>query len=316
MLDDDVAVIPPQDRRPPDSGVLVGVDVGGTKTHIAVQVPGREREDVIVLSSAWRSGQLFADPQNLDRLAARISDTHPGLTPTRTVIGLHGLDTPAQQQLAAGRLAGLLAGEVFVLNDAQLLGPACGLGECLQLIVGTGAIAIGTDERGGVLTADGYGAVLADTGSAPALVRETVRAALDLADEQGPAAALTDPAVSRLCALYGADGPADLALAVSSEHPYEWGRHAPSVFLAIQEGSVLARQVLSAATDRLARNLAALHRRGAVGTVVVGAGGVLTGQPLMQQLLTQDLLRHAPVLRLRVLDVPPVNGALELAAAR
>jgi len=302
--------------REATSGPLVGVDVGGTKTHIAVQVPGHDRRDVILASAQWRTGQLFSDPANLDRLAACVRTALAGLAPTRTVLGMHGLDTPQQQRTATERLDTLLPGAVLALNDARLLGPACGLRECLQLIVGTGAIAIGTDARGDTLTADGYGALLADTGSAPALVREVVRAGLRLADEQGPAAALADPVLSRLCRIYATDQPADLALAVAEEDPYDWGRHAPVVFEACRAGSVLARDVLRQAADRLAGNLAAVSRRGAVGTVVVGAGGVLTGQPLLQDLLTEALQRLAPGLRLRILDVPPVDGALALAAAR
>ncbi|TDC85396.1 hypothetical protein E1193_02655 [Micromonospora sp. KC606] len=313
----EVATVPPtpRARRDPASLSLVGVDVGGTKTHLAVVGPDRRRHDVVVPSADWRRGPMFSDPANFDRLAALVGDVSPGHRHTRVVVGLHDLDTAEQRVIAATELTSRLPGTVRVVNDAELLGPAAGLEHCLQLIVGTGAIAIGTDDQGTAITADGYGALLADHGSAPALVRETVRRGLRMADEDGPDAATADPAVALLCAAYGARTPADLALAVSGEDVYSWGRHAELVFDALHRGSPVALAVVEEAADVLARNLAAVRRRGARGSVVVGAGGVLTAQPLLQTRVRGRLRVHAPDLTLRVLTAPPVDGALVLAAA-
>ncbi|HWS33550.1 MAG TPA: hypothetical protein VN408_12510, partial [Actinoplanes sp.] len=119
----------------------VGVDVGGTKTHIAVVADGTRR-DVLIPSADWRRGRLFEDPGNLARLAELITATVPG--PYRIAIGLHDLDTEEQRAVAVEDLTRRLPGSVRVVNDAELLGPAAGLDECLKLIVGTGAIALGT----------------------------------------------------------------------------------------------------------------------------------------------------------------------------
>ncbi|TDB80774.1 N-acetylglucosamine kinase [Micromonospora sp. KC721] len=312
----EVAATPPDPRARRDAAdhPLVGVDVGGTKTHVAVVGPDGERRDVVVPSADWRRGSLFSDPTNHDRLAALVREVAPEHRQPRVVVGLHGLDTAEQRAVATAELTARLPGSVRVVNDAELLGPAAGLEHCLQLIVGTGAIAIGTDDRGTVVTADGYGALLADDGSAPALVRDTVRRGLRLADEGGPDAATADPAMALLCAAYDVRTPAELALAVSEEGPYAWGRHAKLVFDALHQGSPVARAVVEEAADVLARNLAAVRRRGARGSDVVGAGGVLTAQPSLQTRIRQRLRVHAPELTLRVLTNPPVDGALVLAA--
>ncbi|SDS51492.1 hypothetical protein [Actinoplanes derwentensis] len=288
----------------------IGVDVGGTKTHIAVVEAGARR-DVLVPSADWRRGQLFDDPGNLTRLVELITATVPG--PYRIAVGLHGLDTDEQRANAVGELTRRLPGSVHVVNDAELLGPAAGLTECLKLIVGTGAIALGTTDDGTLLAADGHGSLLGDVGSGPALVRETVRAGLRLADTHSPEAALDDPAIALLCAAYGTPTPGELAVAVTADDPYHWGRHAPLVFDALHRGSRLAATVLDQAADALAGNLAALRRRGARGDVVVGAGGVLTAQGELQSRLTARLSVRAPGLTLRVLATPPVDGALVLA---
>ncbi|MEV6348696.1 hypothetical protein [Actinoplanes sp. NPDC051851] len=231
------------------------------------------------------------------------------------VVGLHALDTVEQREIAASALAAHLPWPVRVVNDAELLGPAVGLDHSLQLIVGTGAIAMGTGADGEVITADGYGILLADYGSAPALVREAVRRGLRLADDEGPAAAAADPVVALLYGAYRVDSPADLALAFSNDQPYDWGRHAPLIFDALHRGSPVANAVIDEAAGTLARNLAAVRRRGALGTVVVGAGGVLTAQPVLQDRLVEALTAHAPDLTLRLLTAPPVDGALALARA-
>ncbi|GLY02838.1 sugar kinase [Actinoplanes sp. NBRC 101535] len=287
---------------------MIGVDVGGTKTHLAVVAPDGTRHDTIVASASWRHGAMFADPQNLARLAALLTAAGPRTT---TVIGLHDLDTPAQQRIADAALGALVPGRLRVVNDAELLGPAAGLTTCLRLIVGTGAIALGTTADGGTLVADGHGALLADHGSAPALVREAVRAGLRLADAAGPDAALADPVVALLCAAYAVPAPADLAVEVSHDDPYAWGRHAPLIFQALESGSRIARTVVEEAAGVLAGNVAALRRRGALGDVVVGAGGVLTAQRVLQDLLAERL---EPGVTLRVLTEAPVEGALALAA--
>ena len=49
---------------------------------------------------------------------------------------------------------------------------------------------------------------------------------------------------------------------------------------------------------------------------VIAAGGVMTAQPVLADLLRTELLRRDGALRLHVLDEPPVVGALALALAR
>lgn len=311
-------IAPERVARPRTTGgvrtATVGVDVGGTKTHVVALGPDGGRADVVVPSADWRDGSLFSGADNFARLAALVARVVPAGAVARVAYGMHGVDTPAQQAAATAELVRHSPGPVLVVNDARLLGPAAGYTECLTLVVGTGAALLGTTADGTALSADGYGAVLADHGSAPALVRELVRAALRSADWGTPAATLADPAVRALCAAYAVTTLQDLALAVSLQPAISWGVHAPLLFEAAAHGSSLADGVLRDAADVLARNVAALRRRGALGDVVVAAGGVITQQPLLRELLVARLAEEAPDLRLEVLTAPPVDGALALAA--
>lgn len=298
----------------PDRVAHVGVDVGGTKTHVAVRGTDGTRFDTVLPSADWRRGMLFDDPGNLPRLAAAVDAVAPGCWHTAVVIGMHGLDTEAQCADAASVLRRSSRGRVEVVNDAALLGPAAGHDPCITLVVGTGAVARGVDAHGTVLTADGYNALLGDDGSAPALVREATRAAMRSADRHGPGAALADPMVAALCRAYGVGGVTDLALAVTTDDPYRWGRHAPLVFEALGHGSPLAHEVVAGAAATLAGNVAALKARGALGDVVVGAGAVLTGQASLRDAVLRHLDDLRPGLTLHLLQSPPVDGALALAA--
>ena len=71
--------------------VLLGVDVGGTKTHIAVITRQGERVDRVVPSNQWRHGSLFGDPANLDRLADLVESVGVLDERTQAVFGVHAL---------------------------------------------------------------------------------------------------------------------------------------------------------------------------------------------------------------------------------
>ena len=86
----------------PDAVRLLGVDVGGTKTHLASIDHGGRRRDVVRASSDWRRGHLFSDDQNLPRLGAWIASlSHLGQD-TQVVIGLRDCDSDAEIEQAAG----------------------------------------------------------------------------------------------------------------------------------------------------------------------------------------------------------------------
>lgn len=295
---------------------IVGVDVGGTKTHVAAVLADGKRRDSIVPSSSWRHGALFDDPANIDRLVGVIRAVAALGDDTSLVLGMHGCDNATQRSTALAAIGRLVPGRVQVINDAALLGPAAGTDACIQLIVGTGAILIGQTPDGRELSVEGYGWLLGDTGSAPGLVRDAMRSLVYRADRmmihEDP---LADPFARALAEIYGVDDITELALAFTVDAgATAWGAHAPALFDAAASGSPVALDTLRAAAATIADGVAALVRRGATGSLIVAAGGVIVNQPLLQDLLRSELVRVAPGLRLQVLTDPPVEGALALAA--
>jgi glucosamine kinase len=292
---------------------VVGVDVGGTKTHVRAIVGG-EVVDRIVPSELWRVGAIFDDARNFDRLARFVVDA-AGDAPAVTVVGAHGIDSTRQRRQATALLGERMPGAVEVVNDAVLLAPAMGLEAAVCVIAGTGSAAVGFDADGEPVTADGYGWLIADDASAPGISRRAAVALLRAIDRVGPAA-MADPLAARFLAAFDALDHVDLALrfqAAASEA--SWGGFAPHVFDAAAAGSAIAHEVIAASAAHLAEAVTAVRGRGARGTDVIAAGGVMTAQPLLADLLRVELSHRDAALRFHLLDEPPVAGALALAIA-
>lgn len=293
---------------------VVGIDVGGTKTHLLVEDPGGVRRELVIPSDRWRSGSLFSSPENLARLAQAVRAMGTVTARTSVGAGIHGIDTPDQVVAAGSALAAALGTrEVAVVNDAELLGYAAGPGPSIQMIVGTGSVVVGRDAAGERVSALGHGWLLNDFGSAPGVVREAMRMILLRADQGAPADVLAENLMAEL----GVRGLPELALAMSDAAGLTgWGRHAPLVFRAADAGSPVARAVIEEAAGHLVDGVLSVRRRGAVGETVVAAGGVIVNQVRLRDAVARALAAAAPDMGLVVLDGPPVEGAAALARLR
>ncbi|WP_327233195.1 ATPase [Streptomyces sp. NBC_01317] len=291
--------------------VLVGADIGGTKLALRVETPdGAVRVDTAVPATGWEATPVDrAARWLLGRVAPVLS---AGDEIAALGVGAQGCDTQehcARLAAAFGRL-GVAA---TVVNDAALLVPAAGLDRGIGVIAGTGSIAVGADTGGTVLFAGGWGWVLGDEGSAPAIVRDAARAALAAYDTDRH----DDGLLSALLAHYRVTDAPGLARAVNDQPTTgNWGPAAPAVFRAATAGSPLALAVVDEAATQLCALVTRLRARGAVGRTVVAAGGVVLGQPLLADRLRARLASVQPDLTLRLLDVPPVAGAVALARIR
>lgn len=295
----------------PFADAVVGVDIGGTKTHMAVA--SRETEqfsDVVVPSSSWRGelGDFDADGEGLRGLLVGLYGE--AVLGAPLAVGAHGCDTTTQCHDLERALRRHFDGPVIVVNDSELMGPAMGAEGAIGVVVGTGSIATARGDDGQLITAGGWGWLLGDEGSAPALVRDATRAVLAELDRGEPLDALGH----RLMATFSAhDGP-ELALAVTIAGSAEvWGAHAPEVFEAAAEGSRLADQVIRSAGEQLAGLVAQLLHRGVDARAVVAGGSVIEQQPGLQDAVRSALARKHPEVDLQILTRPPVMGALALA---
>jgi N-acetylglucosamine kinase-like BadF-type ATPase len=291
------------------AALVVGIDVGGTKTHLRALSGDTLVADRVRASDGWRPHDPVAAA---GWLAALLTDTLPaGLRPSALAVGGHDCETPHQCAQIRTALQLHLDAPALVVRDAQLLVPAAGLDKGVGLVAGTGSVAVGLLADGSPVQVGGWGAVLGDEGGAAGLVRESVRAlwaAHDLGEEPdalalGLLSAFDVPEVPLLCA----------ALERATDISAEWGRHAPAVFAAAEAGSFLARTVIAEGGRALAALVARLATRGVTVDDVVVAGSTVLAQPSLYEAFVASLATAVPTARPRPLRAPPVEGAVTLA---
>jgi len=287
--------------------VVVGLDVGGTKTAVIVEsIDGQRLLETTLASDGW-------DAEPIDRgvrwIASRIASLTPDYEVVGVGIGAQGLDTPEISREFAEAL-GAEGYPAIAVNDAALLVPAAGHDVGIGLISGTGAIGVAQDAAGAPLITGGWGWVIGDEAGAAGIVREATRAAL-LAHDDGLA---DDGLLSALLDGFGVQDAERLARAVNDVATMDnWGPRAPAVFAVADGGSALAVSVIDAAAEHLARLVDQLVARGAVGTAVVAAGSVIVGQPRLFAGLSARVGQRHPDLTVELLTHAPVEGALTLA---
>ena len=299
------------DPREDPSGedLLVGVDIGGTKVHVAAADGTGLLIDTVRASTGWAAHPY---PRAAQWLTALLDDLVPAWRSARALaIGAHGADSPEQAARLQRAISAAAGRECTVVNDAELVLPATGLDAGVGLIVGTGSIASGHAPGRATSTAGGWGWLLGDEGSAPALVLQAVRAVL-LRHELGRE---PDALGQALLAAHGVAAPPDLLVPVSAAAAGgSWARLAPLVFAAADAGSEDADRVLHQAAAALAQLVDRLARRGIDVRDVVIAGGVARHQPRYVQRIAAAVRALHPGARVRRLEVEPVSGALVLAA--
>lgn len=290
--------------------MLIGIDVGGTKTHIRLgERRGAGDLDVRVPTSSWLSGRALHDSRSVAALLGLLHEAEADRN-APLAIGAHGCDTEQQVEAFRAALAAQHGGPVLVVNDALLVGPAVGVDEFVGVIIGTGSIVVGRDAEGRTVSAGGHGWMIADPGSAPALTREAAKAVARRADRGLP----PDELGLALMAAFEVADPNELPLALTLRADmHGWARTAPLVFDAAAAGSNDAAGTIAAAAAELAEQIAHVLARGAIAEAVIAAGGVIVNQPPLQDELRRALARRGVPLPMRVLDGDPVAGAVALA---
>lgn len=296
-----------QDSTP----LVVGIDVGGTKTHLHARAGQGSLADHVRTSSGWRPHDPAAAAA---WLAALLREALPPDTSASAVaVGGHACETPRQCAEIRSALETLLRIPCLVVGDAELLVPAAGLDKGVGLVAGTGSVAVGRLADGSPVQVGGWGAVLGDEGGSAGLVREAARAVW-AAHDRGEA---PDELAQGLIAAFGVSEVPALGAALESatDVSAEWGRHAPVVFAAAERGSQTARAVIADGGRSLAALVVRLAERGVAVDDVVVAGSTVLSQSALYTSFTASLTESVPRARPRPLRVAPVEGAVALARA-
>lgn len=178
-----------------------------------------------------------------------------------------------------------VAGKVRVTSDVEAaLHDAFGQGPGIVLLAGTGSVAVGRDERGGVHRVGGWGALLGDEGSGYAIGLQGLRAALRGEEGRGPATRLG----ASLLRAAGVDRLDELIGWSRGVRKEGIAAFAPVVLHAAEEGDEVAGEVVDQAVEALLAHITALSFAISTAppatpsglTVALGGGLLDPGAPL------------------------------------
>jgi N-acetylglucosamine kinase-like BadF-type ATPase len=284
---------------------VIGVDIGGSKTHGIRSVDGREVAEAVAGSANVAAVGPAAAGRQLDALFAQLGTGGVDAV-CAGAAGADGVESVGVvTRLISDRVPGA---RVSVVHDARLVLAAEGLDAGVALIAGTGSVAWGRRADGTNARAGGWGHLLGDEGSGYRVALDTVRHALDRMDAGAPVDALTT-ALLVGCGLDTRDELIDFVY-LRQDRRY-WADRARLVAALAEQDDPAAARIVATAADALA-TLArrVLDRLDLPGPVVLG-GGFAVHQPLLQQAVRDRL----PGTEVRILAHAPAVGAVRLAAA-
>jgi N-acetylglucosamine kinase-like BadF-type ATPase len=297
---------------------LLGVDVGGSKTHALI---ADENGCARGFGSAGMGNYQGVGYEGMRQVL--IDSVGEALAQAEAAVGqvsgagfgIGGYDWPSQLQANRDVIAGLgLACPIEIVNDATLglvAGTSAGWG--LALVGGTGCNCRGRDRAGREGRVTGEGERFGEWGGGGDLVLRALQAVSHEWSKRGPHTALSD-------ALLKLTGAIDLDQLIEGLDlgRYEVGPDwAPAVFQIAYAGDIVARQVVTWAGREEGELACAVMRQLQLedeAVEIVQIGGLFDGGPLYSDAVHETILKVAPKATFVRLNVPPVVGGVLLAA--
>lgn len=284
----------------PDLTDVVGLDIGGTKTH------GVRWSNGDVAAEA-KTGSANVQNVSTDAAAGNLAELFRTLGGQvgKVIAGSGGVDTDDD----AAQLRALIAphapgASVEVVHDTRLILAAGGAATGIAVIVGTGSVAWGVDEAGREARSGGWGYLLGDEGSGYWVGREAVRLTLHRFNLEQDPGILGDSVLEA----NGVHSPEELIALFHGETGRRyWAGQAGLVFSAAAAGDAGAASIIDTAAAHVCSLVADVAGViGVRGPVIIG-GGLAVNQPAMQGLIINGLLaRDLDVVRFLAAD--PVMG--------
>jgi glucosamine kinase len=293
--------------------ILIGADVGGSKTAAGVSDGGEVRARAEGPGAAVRPGRALASAATIAEVVRRALAEMGRLSGDVLVVGAAGAGRdPERDELRKALRAENLAERVVVTTDIEIaLAGAFAEGPGMVVSAGTGSISVGRDRHGKRSRIGGYGWQMGDEGSGYAIGRAALGAVSRAHDGRSPRTALTDRVLS---ASRSSDFDALVRWAAGAS-PAEIAALAPHVLEIAASGDLLAQGIADYAARELSQLAICLLPVMDVEPPlrVALTGGLLSADgPLRRSVLQR--LNEEPGLRTIEDPVDAVLGALRLAA--
>jgi glucosamine kinase len=293
---------------------LIGADVGGTKTAVAVSRDGKIVGRADGPGAAVRPGRALASASTIIEVVRAALSEAGRLQGDVLVVGAAGAGRqPERDELRTALRNENLTSHVLVTTDIEIaLSGAFADGPGIVVSAGTGSVAVGRDQQGNRHRIGGYGWQMGDEGSGYAIGRASLGAVSRARDGRSPPTALSERILQ---ATRSADFDALIRWAAGAS-PAEVAALAPHVVAVGAAGDPLAQGIADYAARELSQlAICLLPKMQLTPPVRVAVtGGLLSpDQPLRRALLAK--LREEPSLQPTEAPVDAVAGALMLAAA-
>jgi N-acetylglucosamine kinase-like BadF-type ATPase len=297
---------------------VLGIDAGGTKTvclladeHGTVLGSGRGPG-----ANLQASGELEVEKVLHDVMEQAMRGDHA--RPDAICLGIAGVDRPDDAEAVRGIMRRIgFKTPAIVVNDALVaLTAGAGSEPGVVIIAGTGSIAYGRTAAAVAARAGGWGYLLGDEGGGFWIGRAALAAVVRQFDGRGPDTQLTDLVLQHM----QLGNPSQLIHAI-----YERGmqrlavaRIAVVVQDALERGDAVAAEIVGRATSELVvAGSAVIEQLGMRGDAfpLVLSGGTLKGIPSLMNGVAAGLSDVAPRSQVRLLEVEPAMGAVQMALA-
>lgn len=287
--------------------VVVGVDIGGSKTHgVRVGADGEVLAEQVVGSANVESVPHTQADAALDALFDVLG--HDGIDVV--CAGSAGINTPAQEEWLAGMISRRAPGaKVVIAHDTRLILATPEYDTGIAVICGTGSVAWGRNDAGDTARAGGWGYLLGDEGSGYWVTREAVRHALHQADRGLPA----DPLSEAIAAASGVSTAYEVLGKFYAEPVRrDWAGRSKVVFDLARSGDEAAARIVADTAQAIIVQIAAVAGQlGLTGPVALG-GGLIVNQPALQDAVRAGLADRG-ITGVEPLTREPVFGAVYLA---
>ncbi len=304
---------------------VLGVDGGGSKTMALVGA--LDESGKMVILGRGRGGpsnlRLSGKEQSLSSLDQAVDEALmqaeiPGRHLDCAILALAGSSSPDVQLDVSNWANGRnLASHIEIVHDAlPVLADGTAHGWGIALIVGTGSVAFGVDQRGQSVIKGGWGHWFGDKGSGFYLGDQALAAVAEASDEIGPETLLSELVLEKL----GTEDPRSILKEVSAggDTRRAVAALAPIVLDAAARHDKVARRIVRGAVAEAAKLVAATVKALAFENPypIALAGGVVC---------RNQLFRDELMVSLNGLEVPPsevtlveepVMGCLEIARTR
>jgi len=297
-------------------GYFLAVDAGGTKTEFLLAEEERELGRATTGTIKRVNADAETAERNLrDAVGELESTTGVRMSAvTRTCIGTSGDTVPLVTDWLRDRFSKHVSGTLLLVGDVEIaLDAAFFGGRGVLALAGTGSNVAARAGTGDIMTAGGYGPILADQGSGHWIGIEGLRRGF-LARDEGRATELLE-AARRLWNLPTVDALVEFA---NTQPPPRYGsKFAREVVALADGGDSIAQQILEQGGTDLAylvrlliERMRAMEGDAFAIPAVAFAGSILAHVGRMRNAIEYALRLRYPDIRMIEKAVDPIRGAL------